>query len=132
MRSAAAARCCSTSPETGGGFVVVFRAGCLRPLLSVRVSNLDTSPVASISARTVSDGGGTRLNGLGDLPIGLLGRGLDQLGDQLAPLLSGQVAPMQICRDDICPGIDVPTKEDEGLLLGGGVPRLPNQVGDGD
>src|SRR5262249_59750153 len=30
-----------------------FFAGCSRPLLSRRVSNLDTSPFASISARTV-------------------------------------------------------------------------------
>src|SRR5215813_9913425 len=32
---------------------LVLAAGCLRPLLSRRVSNLDTSPFASISARTV-------------------------------------------------------------------------------
>ena len=38
---------------------------------------------------------------------------------------------MQIRRGDICPRIDVSTKEDEGLLLGN-VPRVPNHVGDGD
>ena len=52
MRSAAAARCCSTSAETGGGFVVVFRAGCLRPLLSVLVSTWGISPRPSFSALT--------------------------------------------------------------------------------
>src|SRR5262245_12562126 len=52
MHSAAALRCCNTSAETGDGFVVVFRAGCLRPWLSVRVETFGISERRSSLART--------------------------------------------------------------------------------
>ena len=38
--------------RNGGGFVVVFRAGCFRPLLSVRVETFGISERRSSSART--------------------------------------------------------------------------------
>src|SRR5262249_6866095 len=57
MRLAQAPRtACTSAAGAACGFVVGLLgllAGCSRPLLSRRVSNLDTSPLASISARTV-------------------------------------------------------------------------------
>jgi hypothetical protein len=43
----------------------------------------------------------------GDLPIGLLGVGFEQLSDQIAPLLDGQVAPVDIGRDHERGGLGV-------------------------
>src|SRR5262245_19769188 len=37
----------------------------------------------------------------GDLPVGLLGLRLDQLGDQLAFLLGGEVAAVNVLADDV-------------------------------
>ena len=47
------------------------------------------------------------LHSLGDLPIGLLRRGFDYLGDQLAPLLGGEMPAVDVGADDVGPCIIV-------------------------
>ena len=77
------------------------------------MSNLDTSPVASISARTVPTVVGLAFTVSAICRSDFSGRRLDQLGDQLALLLGGQVAAMDVGADDVGVGIDRAVQHDD-------------------
>jgi hypothetical protein len=66
-----------------------------------------------------TDGLMVDLGSLRDCPIGFLGRRLDQLGDQLALLLGGEMAATNVGADDvgigIGAGLDLPAR---GFILG--------------
>ena len=77
-------------------FALALLRGCLRPLVSVDVINLFTSPVLFEPFADLADGGLAASDLLRDLPIRFLGLRFQQLGDQVALLLGGKVAAVDV------------------------------------